>query len=129
MSNNIDEVNMVGLRVKGEVIYQIIRTIPPNGEIIAYYEDYKRSQDLVMEKVLETNKNTQCLATRLFEGIRRDSNVAMETDDVAIDMTRVSKQPVVCHDNSLSEEENKSNNSSNHSSRSSGKNGEYCKTG
>ena len=37
-STNIDEVNMVAVRVKGQTLFQVVTQIPPNGELTVYFD-------------------------------------------------------------------------------------------
>ena len=38
-STSLEEVNIVGIKLKGEVIFQTVKKILPNDEIVAYLED------------------------------------------------------------------------------------------
>ena len=38
VAQNPDDVNIIGSRVQGQFVFQVIKTIPPNGELKAYLD-------------------------------------------------------------------------------------------
>lgn len=53
-SDDIDSTNIVGVKVKGEVVFQTVKTILPNEEIVAYLQ--RADDNIVAENVI--NKQT-----------------------------------------------------------------------
>ena len=38
-SANVDDVNIVATKVRGEPLFQIVKEVPPNGELLVYFDD------------------------------------------------------------------------------------------
>ena len=38
-STNVDDVNIVATKVRGEPLFQIVKEVPPNGELLVYFDD------------------------------------------------------------------------------------------
>ncbi|KAL4229844.1 hypothetical protein ACF0H5_010236 [Mactra antiquata] len=54
-SDVIDDVNIVGLKIKGEVVFQTVKTILPNEEIVAYLQG--PNDHVTLEEFMKANNN------------------------------------------------------------------------
>ena len=50
----IDDANVVGVKIKGEIVYQTIKTILPNEEIVAYLQRTDENLEDVFRPAEET---------------------------------------------------------------------------
>lgn len=56
-SNNLDDVNMVGVKVDGEAIFQTVKIIRPNEEVLAFF-DITGEENTERETIsMKTNEN------------------------------------------------------------------------
>jgi hypothetical protein len=53
-SDNVDEVNMVAVKVEGQLLFQTVRPFRPNDEIVVYFDEPSKKPQHYPEDVSQT---------------------------------------------------------------------------
>ena len=74
-SSDVDAVNLVATRVDGSAIFQVVKTIPPNGELLVYFDSVTDDVTSPRREVSECDAKPERTSSEFDDGQTVHSDV------------------------------------------------------